>query len=129
MKVSGKCCTDYPTNRPASSPRLGWMWTPNSFRIGVRVLVFDYNGCDHCDYCRSGWTQMCDHRAIMYVLIGHGYARGDILSLAAQRSRAGPESRRLGASGYQRPRHPCGVRTRPGRPGRQLNSRAPWELR
>lgn len=34
-----------------------------TFRRGDRVMVFHYEGCTHCDHCRSGWTQLCDHGA------------------------------------------------------------------
>jgi threonine dehydrogenase-like Zn-dependent dehydrogenase len=28
-------------------------------RPGTRVMVHHYHGCTACEYCRSGWTQMC----------------------------------------------------------------------
>jgi threonine dehydrogenase-like Zn-dependent dehydrogenase len=27
--------------------------------IGARVMVYHYQGCDHCEHCRSGWSQLC----------------------------------------------------------------------
>lgn len=44
----------------------------DTFRVGDRVIVFHYEGCSHCDHCRSGWTQMCDHGAVVHGIIGHG---------------------------------------------------------
>jgi len=45
---------------------------PNAFKVGDRVMVFHYEGCQHCDHCRTGWTQMCDHGATIHGLIAHG---------------------------------------------------------
>ena len=28
-------------------------------RAGTRVMVHHYHGCTDCEYCRSGWAQMC----------------------------------------------------------------------
>ena len=28
-------------------------------RVGARVMVHHYQGCTDCEYCRSGWAQMC----------------------------------------------------------------------
>jgi L-iditol 2-dehydrogenase len=44
----------------------------NAFKVGDRVMVFHYEGCTHCDHCRTGWTQMCDHGAIVHGVIKHG---------------------------------------------------------
>ncbi len=41
-------------------------------RIGDRVMVHHYKGCNYCDHCRTGWTQMCDHGAVVYGVTGHG---------------------------------------------------------
>ena len=41
-------------------------------RIGDRVMVYHYHGCNFCEYCRTGWTQMCDKGAIVYGITGHG---------------------------------------------------------
>ncbi len=27
--------------------------------IGARVMVHHYQGCNHCNHCRSGWSQLC----------------------------------------------------------------------
>lgn len=43
-----------------------------SFKVGDRVLVFHYEGCGHCDHCRTGWTQMCDDGALIHGVIAHG---------------------------------------------------------
>ncbi len=45
---------------------------PASFRVGDRVIVFHYEGCSHCDHCRTGWTQMCDHGADIHGVVKHG---------------------------------------------------------
>ena len=46
--------------------------SPDLFKLGDRVIVFHYEGCGCCDHCRTGWTQMCDHGAVVHGLIGHG---------------------------------------------------------
>jgi threonine dehydrogenase-like Zn-dependent dehydrogenase len=28
-------------------------------KIGARVMVHHYQGCAHCEHCRSGWQQLC----------------------------------------------------------------------
>ncbi|MFT9474811.1 zinc-dependent alcohol dehydrogenase family protein [Streptomyces sp. Mo3] len=33
--------------------------SPDTARIGDRVMVHHYIGCTRCDHCRSGWPQMC----------------------------------------------------------------------
>lgn len=45
---------------------------PRSFKVGDRVVVFHYDGCNYCDHCRKGWTQMCDHGAKLYGITAHG---------------------------------------------------------
>lgn len=45
---------------------------PRVFKVGDRVTVFHYEGCNHCDHCRSGWTQMCSHGADIHGVIKHG---------------------------------------------------------
>lgn len=45
---------------------------PKSFTVGDRVIVFHYEGCNHCDHCRTGWTQMCSHGAAVHGVIKHG---------------------------------------------------------
>jgi L-iditol 2-dehydrogenase len=42
------------------------------FKVGDRVIVFHYVGCKHCDHCRTGWEQMCDHGSDVRGFIGHG---------------------------------------------------------
>ena len=51
---------------------LGSAVDPRVFKVGDRVTVFHYEGCQHCDHCRSGWTQMCSHGADIHGLIKHG---------------------------------------------------------
>ncbi|HEU0221655.1 MAG TPA: zinc-binding dehydrogenase [Paracoccaceae bacterium] len=43
-----------------------------AFKVGDRVMVFHYEGCGHCDHCRTGWTQMCDSGAVVHGIIAHG---------------------------------------------------------
>jgi L-iditol 2-dehydrogenase len=45
---------------------------PAAFKPGDRVIVFHYKGCSHCDHCRTGWTQLCDHGADIYGVLNHG---------------------------------------------------------
>lgn len=45
---------------------------PKKFKVGDRVMVFHYEGCNCCDHCRTGWTQMCDDGAIIHGVIAHG---------------------------------------------------------
>lgn len=44
----------------------------HAFKVGDRVMVFHYAGCSFCDHCRTGWTQLCDHGARIYGVLGHG---------------------------------------------------------
>lgn len=55
---------------------------PKAFGVGDRVMVFHYEGCTHCDHCRTGWTQMCDHGAIVHGVIAHG-AHADYMKVPA----------------------------------------------
>ena len=56
-----------------------------AFKPGDRTLVFHYEGCGHCDHCRTGWTQMCDDGATVHGVIAHGghadYMRVPVSSL------------------------------------------------
>jgi D-arabinose 1-dehydrogenase-like Zn-dependent alcohol dehydrogenase len=45
---------------------------PRTTRIGDRVTVHHYHGCDSCPHCRTGWTQMCSAGATIYGVNGHG---------------------------------------------------------
>lgn len=51
---------------------LGSAVDPRAFKVGNRVTVFHYEGCNHCQPCRSGWTQMCSHGADIHGLVKHG---------------------------------------------------------
>lgn len=42
------------------------------FKVGDRVIVFHYEGCRHCDHCRTGWTQMCVNGADVHGVVIHG---------------------------------------------------------
>jgi (R,R)-butanediol dehydrogenase / meso-butanediol dehydrogenase / diacetyl reductase len=43
-----------------------------NWRVGDRVMVHHYKGCDVCPQCRTGWTQMCEEGATVYGITGHG---------------------------------------------------------
>ncbi len=43
-----------------------------SFKVGDRVMVFHYAGCNCCDHCRTGWTQLCEQGARIYGVSSHG---------------------------------------------------------
>lgn len=45
---------------------------PHAARVGDRVMVHHYHGCDVCPHCRTGWTQMCEKGAVIYGVTGHG---------------------------------------------------------
>lgn len=55
---------------------------PKAFKPGDRVMVFHYEGCTHCDECRSGWTQLCEHGAEVHGVIKHG-AHADYMKVPA----------------------------------------------
>lgn len=42
-------------------------------RVGDRVMVHHYAGCERCTHCRTGWPQMCDQQsATIYGMTDHG---------------------------------------------------------
>jgi 2-desacetyl-2-hydroxyethyl bacteriochlorophyllide A dehydrogenase len=42
-------------------------------RVGERVMVHHYQGCTQCNYCRSGWQQLCQEAAVkVYGNNAHG---------------------------------------------------------
>ena len=45
---------------------------PRMAKIGDRVMVHHYYGCNVCPHCRTGWTQMCVEGPVVYGLTGHG---------------------------------------------------------
>lgn len=45
---------------------------PKAFKVGDRVIVFHYEGCRHCDHCRTGWSQLCDDGARVHGVMSHG---------------------------------------------------------
>ena len=45
---------------------------PKTRRVGDRVMVHHYYGCDVCAHCRTGWTQMCVEGPVVYGITGHG---------------------------------------------------------
>lgn len=48
---------------------------PAHFRVGDRVMVYHYEGCNVCECCHGGWTQMCDSGAVAHgTMINGGHA-------------------------------------------------------
>jgi threonine dehydrogenase-like Zn-dependent dehydrogenase len=45
---------------------------PKTAKIGDRVMVHHYRGCNVCPHCRTGWTQMCVDGPTVYGVTGHG---------------------------------------------------------
>ncbi len=42
------------------------------YKVGDRVMVFHYDGCGHCDSCRTGWSQLCDDGVTTNGVLIHG---------------------------------------------------------
>jgi D-arabinose 1-dehydrogenase-like Zn-dependent alcohol dehydrogenase len=51
---------------------LGRNVDPKEFRKGDRVMVYHYDGCRHCNPCRTGWVQLCDKGSVVYGHTAHG---------------------------------------------------------
>lgn len=51
---------------------LGKSVDSSAFRVGDRVMVYHYDGCNYCDQCRTGWVQMCNKGSTVYGQTGHG---------------------------------------------------------
>jgi D-arabinose 1-dehydrogenase-like Zn-dependent alcohol dehydrogenase len=34
-------------------------------RVGQRVMVHHYKGCEVCEHCRSGWSQLCQEEPVL----------------------------------------------------------------
>ena len=45
---------------------------PKTTKVGDRVMVHHYRGCEVCRHCRTGWTQMCIEGPTVYGVTGHG---------------------------------------------------------
>jgi len=41
-------------------------------KVGDRVIIHHYKGCGDCEYCRSGWTQMCQEGYTAFGFGGNG---------------------------------------------------------
>ncbi len=41
-------------------------------KVGDRVTLHHYAGCNACAQCRTGWTQMCEKGAVVYGVTGNG---------------------------------------------------------
>jgi D-arabinose 1-dehydrogenase-like Zn-dependent alcohol dehydrogenase len=98
MKASGMCGSDlHQYRRPKGQARqaTGFPQNPNPViaghepcgvvaavgpgvsdkeaRIGARVMVHHYQGCTQCNYCRSGWQQLCQEVPVkVYGSNSHG---------------------------------------------------------
>ena len=47
--------------------------SPREAKVGARVMVHHYAGCNVCQHCRTGWAQMCDGTApTIYGIGAHG---------------------------------------------------------
>jgi len=46
--------------------------TDAEVRIGDRVMVHHYHGCDACHHCQEGYSQMCLHGSTVYGFTGDG---------------------------------------------------------
>ena len=89
IKASGMCGTDLAhLHGPAREPRqqmieghepcgvvmeVGSAVRSSEAKPGDRVMVHHYDGCRTCDYCRSGWPQLCPNAKVIYGgITGHG---------------------------------------------------------
>ncbi len=45
---------------------------PRTRKVGDRVMVHHYHGCDVCEHCRTGWAQMCVEGPVVYGVTGNG---------------------------------------------------------
>ncbi len=45
---------------------------PKVLKPGDRVIVFHYEGCNFCEHCRGGWTQMCENGVEPHGVAKHG---------------------------------------------------------
>ena len=43
-----------------------------NIKVGDRVIIHHYKGCGECEYCRSGWTQMCTEGYTAFGFGGNG---------------------------------------------------------
>jgi threonine dehydrogenase-like Zn-dependent dehydrogenase len=88
MKASGMCGSDFMTYRAPKEnisvpmiaghepcgvvAEVGSCVTEAQARRGMRVMVHHYKGCGVCNYCRTGWSQLCRHGTEVYCLNAHG---------------------------------------------------------
>jgi threonine dehydrogenase-like Zn-dependent dehydrogenase len=94
MKASGMCGSDLHVYRATGSQNalgfavsgpaiaghepcgvveeIGAGVNPRLARIGARVMVHHYFGCEVCQHCRTGWSQMCTEGAAVYGVTHHG---------------------------------------------------------
>ncbi|APZ55245.1 zinc-dependent alcohol dehydrogenase family protein [Salipiger abyssi] len=83
MKASGMCGTDLhhlrePCRRTEDKifieghepcgvvSAVGEAVHPQEASVGDRVMIHHYDGCRVCQYCRSGWTQLCPNAKVIY---------------------------------------------------------------
>ncbi|MCC6917659.1 MAG: alcohol dehydrogenase catalytic domain-containing protein, partial [Alphaproteobacteria bacterium] len=90
VRASGLCGSDLhyyrgPSGRPNTSGTcivghepcgvvhaVGPGVSPEAAAVGDRVMVHHYWGCSRCDYCRSGWPQMCSRGTKVFGSHEHG---------------------------------------------------------
>ena len=89
MKASGMCGSDlHQYRRPKSGGETGGLAAPSEptiaghepcgivaavgpgvteaqAKIGQRVMVHHYKGCEVCGHCRSGWSQLCQEQPVL----------------------------------------------------------------
>lgn len=47
--------------------------SPREAKVGARVMVHHYSGCNVCRQCRTGWTHMCEGMMpVVYGISAHG---------------------------------------------------------
>ena len=39
---------------------------PTEVAVGDRVMIHHYDGCRVCEYCRTGWTQLCPNAKVIF---------------------------------------------------------------
>jgi threonine dehydrogenase-like Zn-dependent dehydrogenase len=89
IRASGMCGSDlhFYRNGPAAAPgsiiqghepcgevaAVGPGVGPDSPKIGDRVMIHHYWGCNNCEECRSGWPQLCATKEIRTLCVNaHG---------------------------------------------------------
>lgn len=66
--------------------------------VGQRVMVHHYAGCNICDYCRTGWTQMCPQLRLFGTDLNGGHAPYMVVPASTLVSLPNPLSYAAGAA-------------------------------